>query len=353
MPRCGKEAADFEFQGSGQVKIGHGNFCLSQCGAAAGLYNVALRAAASASSTADVSMHGAGMAVDGRATFWASRLAPVSSEELLVDFGSPAKLQTAEITWEHPAKSFAVFVSEQGTHWVEAFATDINVLNTTRVQLGHRFATKAKVGSLARSAAVCGTHCFCAFCQVVMYEPHPVYAKLHGRSLYGIQSLSFAAARSQTGVEDCTQAEKSTDARDKYFLVAAGNYDAYPSKGLRSELPAFDAARTSLAAVTTSLSAVLPQLSSCQQMHGPLIASRAADHPSKQREAQVSNASGSIGEAAAWSFRPLSLPLPVLTAGARGGSSEVEEQNGIDLESAKLLLSEARAAILQVRAVLM
>jgi hypothetical protein len=150
MPRCGKEAADFKFQGSGQVKVGHGNFCLSQRGAAAGIYNVALRAAASASSTADALMHGASMAVDARETYWASRLAPVSPEELSIDFGLPAKLQAAEITWEYPAKSFAILISEDGTHWVEAFATDINVLNTTRVQLGHRVATKAKVGSLAR-----------------------------------------------------------------------------------------------------------------------------------------------------------------------------------------------------------
>ena len=133
-------------------------------------------------------------------------------------------------------------------------------------------------------------------------------------------------------------------------LPLAGRLSGVPC---RNELPALDAATTSLAAVDTSLSAVLPQLPSCHQMHVPLIASRAADHPSKQREAQVSNASGSIGEAAAWTFRPLSIPLPVLTAGARGGSSEVEEQNGIDLDSTKLLLSEARAAILQVRAVLM
>ena len=41
-----------------------------------------------------------------------------------------------------------------------------------------------------------------------------------------------------------------------------------------------------------------------------------------------------------------------LLAGMSVNASVVEQQNGIDLEEARLLLTEARAAILQVRAAL-
>ena len=85
--------------------------------------------------------------------------------------------------------------------------------------------------------------------------------QIDGRSLYGIRSLSFTAERFQTLVEDCTKAEKSKDARDKFFLVAGGSFnDAEGPKILRSELPALTAAKASLATVVTSLSTVLPQL---------------------------------------------------------------------------------------------
>merc|ERR1712151_1351518 len=101
-------------------KLGRdGQYCLSQRGTSAGDANVALGAAASASSSADVVAHGARAAVDGRsATYWASKLGD-SVAELSVDFGTVVKVQTAEITWAYPAKAFSIFLSEDGTAFTE------------------------------------------------------------------------------------------------------------------------------------------------------------------------------------------------------------------------------------------
>lgn len=320
--RCGGDAPTrFELQGNGQVKVVGRSVCLTQQGIATGVFNAALRAAAVASSSADDLTHGAAMAVDGRSTYWASRLATSSPEELSVDFGFSARVQTAEIEWEYPAKSFSVHVSEDGVGWVGIYSTDINTLNTTRIRLGHILARKAKV---------------------VMAEPHALYGKLHGRSLYGIRSLSFTAERFQTLVEDCAKAEKSNDARDKFFLVTGGSFnDAEGSKNLRSELPALAAARASLATVVTSLSTVLPQLQLCHQQPASMRSPVKVNQTVARIEAVPSDA--------AWS---VSLSRGDLLAGMSVKASVVEQQNGIDLEEARLLLTEARAAILQVRAAL-
>ena len=95
--------------------------------------------------------------------------------KLAVDFGALVKVQEVEIKWAYPAKAFAIFLSEDGASFTEAYATDINVLNTTRAPLGYKFARKAKV---------------------VMTQPHPVLGRLHGHSVYGIASLSYSASRS-------------------------------------------------------------------------------------------------------------------------------------------------------------
>ena len=74
--KAGDGRSTFEQLGNGQMKLGRdGQYCLSQRGASAGVANVALGAAASASSTADHVAHGARAAVDARAaTYWASKL---------------------------------------------------------------------------------------------------------------------------------------------------------------------------------------------------------------------------------------------------------------------------------------
>ena len=92
------------------------------------------------------------MRVTARACFFrsshtqqASALDPAEPVSLSVDLGGAKKLQTAEIQWEFPAKSFTVSVSTDGVTWTEVFATDSNVLSTTTIALGSVRATKARV----------------------------------------------------------------------------------------------------------------------------------------------------------------------------------------------------------------
>jgi hypothetical protein len=62
-----------------------------------------------------------------------------------VDLGGHKHLRDLEIAWEFPAKSFSVGVTSDGVKWSEVFATDSNVLSSTRIALGSTSATKLRV----------------------------------------------------------------------------------------------------------------------------------------------------------------------------------------------------------------
>ena len=87
------------------------------------------------------------MAVDDDAdTYWASRFddtkAPV---EYVIDLGEAQKLQSIELSWEFPARAFAVASSVDGEHFADVFATDANVLKSSRVSLGGTLARKLRI----------------------------------------------------------------------------------------------------------------------------------------------------------------------------------------------------------------
>ena len=84
------------------------------------------------------------MAVDGQMkTFWASKFDDTTEPvEFLVDLGIVHNLKNMDIFWEFPARSFSVSLSTDGEHFNEVFATDANVLVTSRVALGGNNARK-------------------------------------------------------------------------------------------------------------------------------------------------------------------------------------------------------------------
>jgi len=289
MMDCDAAAANgeslFEATESNQLKfLGDGDLCLSQEGLGAGVADVAFHAAATATSTLDFVSHGANMAVGKEASgFWASRIGGNSeSVEFSIDFGD-ALLEFAEIRWEFPAKSFSFLVSSDGTQWTEAFATDVNVLNVSRVQL-HRRASMAKV---------------------VMREPSPLTE--HG--IYGISSLSVFASQLWAVAQPCAKAAKSSDARDKIFFVHTGEFDPRPAIELRGEVAAFATAQSALAATLSRVIGTIPKLPSC----GLASASLAA-----------------FGESA---------------RAAVFGSSRTTAQDGLEMDDAKDLLRAARSLI--------
>jgi len=244
------------------------------------------------------------MAVDGRATYWASKLDPALPVEFSVELGQSATLGTASIQWEYPAKSFSLLLSADGTHWEEVASTTDNNVALTQVALGGKSANQAKV---------------------VLREAHPVHGNIRGHSIFGIRSLSFISNQMEIVTEDCSHAEQSTDARDKWFIVAAAAQDDAPLNRLRAALPALDVAEASLATTMSALFEAMPLVSSCAGANEGLLV-------------------GVEPEPAQASHR-------LVVAGRKNRATHGRDgATGEDLESAELLFKAAREAILDVRA---
>jgi len=238
----------WDFQENGQFKIrgaddGAVEFCLSQGGLSPGMEDVAANAAVSASSALSLASHGAALAVDGKAaSFWASEFDAIAPVIFTVDFGV-SSVNSAEIDWEFPARSFVVSVSEDGERWVDHFATDSNVLEKTRIN----FEGVAAVRKL----------------RITMHEAHPVRGQFQGHAVFGIRSLSVFAPRLRTVVQDCVESAKSADARDKYFLAQVGEFDDAAAKQFHSEVPSLEAAVSSLSNTLSELTDALPRIGEC------------------------------------------------------------------------------------------
>jgi len=222
MSDCGSGSA-WKLLPNGQVQVG--DKCLSQSGEGAGRENVAVHAAAEATSSADSTSHAAVAAVDAdEATFWASSLGDVGPVSLTIDFGEARRVDLVKIDWEFPASSFSVHAMSEGKHWTEAFAMSGNVLKASRIPLG---LTTSKI-------------------RVDMKEPNPSHGIVSKRPSYGIKSVVVLSPRLQASLGDCAVVLQSKDARDKYFAVSVADFDPTASSAVRTELPALAAATASL-----------------------------------------------------------------------------------------------------------
>merc|ERR1712050_477766 len=178
------------------------------------------------------------------------------------------------------------------------YTTDVNAMHRTQVILGRRNAKNVKV---------------------VMREPHPVYGKLRGHSLFGINSLALFAQRSRMVVHECSQAAASTDARDKYFSIAVGSQEPSRAKNLDVKLQALDLAKASLSAATSTLFDLIPKLSLCGANVGLSAVAKAEEFFGTSHRTV---SSGSVVKQSSMS-------------------------SGAEFESASELLKSARAAILE------
>ena len=164
------------------------------------------------------------MVVDGNeATYWASKFdatnEPVS---LTINLGTKSYIEDMRIDWEYPAKSFAVHASTDGQTFTEVYSTSVNVQPTTHVVLGGKTATAIKI---------------------IMRAPHAVRGRLEDRSLYAIASVGVFASQLETVAEDCAVAAKSKDARDKFFLSQAAEFDPVAGAALGNELVSLEVSR--------------------------------------------------------------------------------------------------------------
>lgn len=146
------------------------------------------------------------------------------------------------------------------------------------------------------------------------------HARFQGHKLYGINGISVYADGLRAVVSECGKASKSSDARDKYFLSAASEFDESAAKAFRSEVPALEAARAALAASIAELGDALPKLESC-----------GAHAFSRQRASQ--------------NLRKLQEQV----VGRVGSASH---SSAVDAEDLNLLLSAARSTIVNIRGAL-
>jgi len=112
-----------------------------------------------------------------------------------------------------------------------------------------------------------------------MHRPHPTHGSFEGHSLYGINTVAVYSPGMSMIVEDCANAAKSADARDKYFQVHVGEFDPSAAKAMASELPALEAAKASVSATISELAEALPRISACKGRsfgESKLFAKRAA-----------------------------------------------------------------------------
>lgn len=250
----------WELSGNGQIKLAVGGLCLSQVGPEVGLADVAVSAAARASSTLNSASHGANLACDGiSSSYWASKLGVAEQVNFVVELGSMEQIAKVVLDFEFVPKSFALLLSADGQHWQEAFSTDANVLRKVSLPVGNQLASTVKLE---------------------MRAAHPVHGTTGGHAVYGIRSLAVMAQRTRAIVDSCSAAAKSGDSRDKFFMAAVGSFDQAASAALRSELPALEAADASLAAITAELADVLPSLPGCR--HAGSSLQRASSHRSRK-----------------------------------------------------------------------
>ena len=239
---CDANAAKWELQGNGQIKMASSNMCLTQTGLAPSLVDVASAASIIASSTLNTA-HGAALAVDGlAATFWVSKLDEPEPVSLTINLETPVPVVEVALDFEFVPSSFAVQVSRDGASWVEVFATEANILDKVHVpvEVGQAYGLK-----------------------VVMTKPHAIKGVLGGRSLYGVRSLKVMSPGTQAAVEPCATAGASVDARDKYFPVAVASFDPARGVKLASEVGALESAGAALSAAANDLATATPSMRKC------------------------------------------------------------------------------------------
>jgi len=240
---AGDGRAFFESSASGQLRFARmGGYCLSAKG------DLMVREVASGATvvaTSSQGAHPAGNVVDGggQSTYWASASAPSGegAVDLTFDFGVAANIASIEITWEFPAKAFELQAGSGGP-FATMFATSTNSMGKTV------FAAEGER---------------CRFLRVRMLEPQAVGGIASEHPAYGISEVRVMASTASLVAQDCGEAGGSSDARDKFIMVAVPEFDpSFAGSALSSAELALKSADR-LGGLLAQLQVALHTLESC------------------------------------------------------------------------------------------
>jgi len=308
MDICSHDAASsdgrtvFAVSGNGQLKMPRiGNYCLTLVGDSDADVAQGANIAATSSNAPRVVKNIA----DGDAqSYWASGNDPTAPIDVELDFGATVQIKSINIIWEHPAQAFDISVGSGGK-WASVYRTSGNNMRTTKY-----------VGSPVSGSAV----------RVRMTRPHPTLGNVGGHTLYAIKSLQVLASSSHVVVQDCSEAEGNTDARDKVFMVAVPEFDPNAAAVARDNAALLQAAEERLGKLLAELYAAMPSLAACG-----FKSSFEKRPPALMRHSMSQTAQGARGQDAASSA--IAAVAPAM---------------GVDMEVLQELVTTTQAALTQV-----
>jgi len=133
-------------------------------------------------------------------------------------------------------------------------------------------------------------------------------------------------------VQDCSEADDNTDARDKFFMVAVPEYDPSASSAARESASLLAAAGAHLGGLLAKLDAVTPSLSACGFARS-LVAARLS------QSAEAAQDHGS---------RRMATKTNKRADAATAAVSSIASKLGVDTEGTGALIAKARSIISKV-----
>merc|ERR1712187_861391 len=166
-----------------------------------------------------------------------------------------------------------------------------------------------------------------------------------GHMLYGVRSVSVLSPRLQAVADNCAEAARSKDARDKYFASFVSEFDPASSQALQSELPLLTDAKAALGAAVSEVMRRIPKASMCRPQ--PSLA-KTVDSRIRQTSQQAGGHRDSIFQQGGMAHGGWDLSL---------GSDNIEAAiaRAVDVEyslgavSMRKTLGSARSAIVRLR----
>jgi len=231
----------WELSPSAQLSMARGGgYCMVLSGSVTSSgKDVSKTATAKATATKDAA-HSASHVLDGdSSTFWSSPAAdaitgPVS---MTLELAETTRVDKISIDWQDTARNFQIQVAGASGSWSVFGSMDGNTLSRT---------TTFGASALAKRV------------RIIMSEPSSNSAS------YGIHNVNVFAMPQKMGVQDCSEASLTGDARDKFFVQQVSEFDPAASAPVRSAAPLLVNSIQELGQTTASLISSLPKLESCK-----------------------------------------------------------------------------------------